>query len=126
MECGATQERSAGWVPPRGEAHHPLAEAVGAPVLAFGDATAGRSAVMQRARACGRWREAMITEAVIKIGEDRMEEIAPAIPARAIRGLGNVLRHEYDSIDLRYILITIQRDLPPLRAACIAALKDFP
>lgn len=67
-----------------------------------------------------------ITEAVIKIGEDRMEEIAPAIPARAIRGLGNVLRHEYDSIDLRYILITIQRDLPPLRAACIAALKDLP
>ncbi|WP_313311134.1 recombination-associated protein RdgC [Pulveribacter sp.] len=27
-ECGATQERSAGWVPPRGEAHGPLAESV--------------------------------------------------------------------------------------------------
>lgn len=26
--CGATQERSAGWVPPRGEAHGPLAESV--------------------------------------------------------------------------------------------------
>ncbi|MGG4055975.1 recombination-associated protein RdgC, partial [Delftia tsuruhatensis] len=25
-ECGATQERSAGWVPPRGEPHGPLAE----------------------------------------------------------------------------------------------------
>lgn len=28
VECGATQERSAGWVPPRGEAHGPLAESV--------------------------------------------------------------------------------------------------
>ena len=27
-ECGATQERSSGWVPPRGEAHGPLAESV--------------------------------------------------------------------------------------------------
>lgn len=29
MECGATQERSWGFVPPRGEAHGPLAESVG-------------------------------------------------------------------------------------------------
>ncbi len=28
-ECGATQEKSAGWIPPRGEAHGALAEAVG-------------------------------------------------------------------------------------------------
>ncbi len=28
-ECGATQEKSLGWVPPRGEAHGPLAESVG-------------------------------------------------------------------------------------------------
>ncbi|MGP1684656.1 MAG: recombination-associated protein RdgC, partial [Giesbergeria sp.] len=28
-ECGATQERSTGWVPPRGEAHGLLAESVG-------------------------------------------------------------------------------------------------
>jgi len=27
-ECGATQEQSGGWVPPRGEAHGPLAESV--------------------------------------------------------------------------------------------------
>ena len=28
VECGATQERSVGWVPPRGEQHGPLAESV--------------------------------------------------------------------------------------------------
>lgn len=29
QECGATQEKSSGWVPPRGDAHGPLAESVG-------------------------------------------------------------------------------------------------
>ena len=29
IECGATQERSTGWVPPRGEAHGALVESVG-------------------------------------------------------------------------------------------------
>ncbi len=29
MECGATQEKSLGWVPPRGEQHGALAESVG-------------------------------------------------------------------------------------------------
>ena len=28
IECGATQERSTGWVPPRGEEHGPLVEAI--------------------------------------------------------------------------------------------------
>ncbi|CCW18467.1 hypothetical protein EBBID32_28200 [Sphingobium indicum BiD32] len=67
-----------------------------------------------------------IIEATVKIGEDRMQEIAPAIPARSVRGLGNMLRHAYDDIDLTYIFTTIRRDLPTLRAACVAALKDLP
>lgn len=29
VECGATQEKSAGWVPPRGEAHGALVESIG-------------------------------------------------------------------------------------------------
>lgn len=33
VECGATQERSAGWVPPRGEEHGALVEAVGGQYL---------------------------------------------------------------------------------------------
>ncbi|GHC82418.1 recombination-associated protein RdgC [Pseudorhodoferax aquiterrae] len=32
-ECGPTQERSAGWVPPRGEEHGPLVESVGGQYL---------------------------------------------------------------------------------------------
>ena len=28
VECGASQEKSIGWIPPRGEAHGPLVESV--------------------------------------------------------------------------------------------------
>jgi len=40
----------------------------------------------------------------------------------AVRQLGNVLRHDYDLIDVETIFTTVRHDLPPLRAACIAAL----
>ena len=55
-----------------------------------------------------------------------MMDIAPGVPIQAVRGLGNALRHDYDSIDLSAIFVTIRRDLPPLRAACEAAMKDAP
>lgn len=64
-----------------------------------------------------------ITEAAIKIGPDRMQSIAPELPLAAVRGLGNMLRHEYDSIDLRSIFNTVIDDLPKLRAACLQALE---
>ena len=67
-----------------------------------------------------------ITEAVIKIGKDRMAAIAPSIPADAVRGLGNMLRHHYDALDFRIIFATMTDSLPVLRAACLAALKDLP
>lgn len=63
-----------------------------------------------------------ITEAVIKIGEDRMREIAPSMPMHAIRGLGNVLRHEYDLIDYAIIWHTVTDQLPQLRSDCENAL----
>ena len=34
IECGATQEKSAGWVPPRGEAHGALVESIGGQLIA--------------------------------------------------------------------------------------------
>ena len=33
VECGASQEKSVGWVEPRGEAHGPLVEAVGGQLI---------------------------------------------------------------------------------------------
>jgi uncharacterized protein with HEPN domain len=63
-----------------------------------------------------------ITEAVVKIGAERMRSLAPNVPVEAVRGLGNMLRHEYDVIDLRSIYNTVTDDLPELRSACVAAM----
>ena len=64
-----------------------------------------------------------ITEAVVKIGENRMREIAPSLPVHAIRGLGNILRHEYDAIDHGLVWHTITDRLPNLRTDCLTALE---
>jgi acyl carrier protein len=44
-----------------------------------------------------------IAEAVIKIGPERMAQISPRTPVDAVRGLGNMLRHDYDKVDLAII-----------------------
>ena len=59
-----------------------------------------------------------IAEAMVKIGEARMLEIAPDTPLPAVRGLGNILRHEYDRVDTRLIYALVTERLPGLREAC--------
>lgn len=66
-----------------------------------------------------------VTEAVIKIGPERMAAISPLTPADAVRGLGNLLRHDYDRVDLTTIWRTIHYSLPILRADCLAALGSY-
>lgn len=63
-----------------------------------------------------------ITEAIIRIGPDRMAIIAPHLPVHAVRGLGNMLRHEYEAIDPASIYNTITGELPELHAACLRHL----
>ena len=63
-----------------------------------------------------------ITEAVIKIGPERMAAISPRTPVDAVRGLGNMLRHDYDQVDLGVIYRTIRESLPDLREDCLQAL----
>ena len=65
-----------------------------------------------------------ITEAVIKIGPQRMAQIMPALPAGKVRGMGNILRHHYDTLDARTVWGTITEALPPLREACERALTE--
>ena len=64
-----------------------------------------------------------ITEAVIKIGPERMNQIAPTLPVSAVRGLGNLLRHDYDQVSLPTIFTTITDRLPGLRVDCERALS---
>jgi len=63
-----------------------------------------------------------ITEAVIKIGAERMAAISPKLPVDAVRGLGNMLRHDYDNVDLATIYRTVRESLPALRSDCAKAL----
>jgi uncharacterized protein with HEPN domain len=66
----------------------------------------------------------IISEAAIRLGETA-PALQPDIPWREIRGMGNRLRHEYDTIDLARIWLLIERDLMPLRAACQDALRTL-
>ena len=65
-----------------------------------------------------------ITEAVIRIGEQRMVTIAPEVPFHALRGLGNRLRHEYDMIDHEVIYAAAVNDVPRLAERCRTALGE--
>lgn len=49
----------------------------------------------------------------------------PSLPWKAIRGIGNWLRHGYDRIDPGIIWNTIRDDLPPLQMAARQALNQL-
>jgi uncharacterized protein with HEPN domain len=63
-----------------------------------------------------------ISEAAAKLG-DVGPYLCPGIPWREIRGLGNRLRHDYDSIDIVRLWLLIERDLPPLKTGCANAVR---
>ena len=65
-----------------------------------------------------------ISEAATK-PDDIANQLCPEIPWREIRGLGNRLRHDYGNIDVVRIWLLIERDLPPLKAACGGALQTL-
>jgi len=67
---------------------------------------------------------ARISEAATKLG-DAATQYAPEIPWRSIRGIGNILRHEYAVVDVSRIWRLIEKDLPPLKAACERALSKL-
>ena len=67
-----------------------------------------------------------ITEAAIKL-QPKAAELLPDQDWVAMRGFGNVLRHDYDLISERMIWEIAQDDLPRLLADCkraVAVLED--
>lgn len=48
----------------------------------------------------------------------------PEIPWRKIRGIGNVLRHEYHNLSDRIIWGIVVDEIPPLRDAVVFLLSD--
>ncbi|MFM9977449.1 MAG: DUF86 domain-containing protein [Sphingomonadaceae bacterium] len=66
-----------------------------------------------------------ICEAAIKIGTDRLHDLRIDLDSAALRGLGNVLRHEYDAVDGLLIYDIVRRRLPPLCLQCERALATL-
>ena len=64
----------------------------------------------------------LISEAATRLG-DQADILCPGPPWRNIRGIGNWLRHQYDSVDLETIWRTIADDLPGLHVAVKRALS---
>ena len=67
----------------------------------------------------------LISEAAMPLGEDA-ERLCPGLPWRSIRGIGNWLRHSYDSVDIETVWNTVIDDLPPLRCGILGALTPPP
>ena len=49
--------------------------------------------------------------------------LMPDQPWHKIRSFGNILRHEYDKIELDRLFDIVKRDLPGLYAACKITLE---
>lgn len=65
-----------------------------------------------------------ITEAVIRLG-DQAEELMPGQPWQRIRGFGNRLRHNYDSIEEDRLFEIVKNDLPALCAYAATAMENL-
>ena len=63
-----------------------------------------------------------VSEAATKLG-DEADQLAPGLPWKAVRTLGNVLRHAYDQVDPARIWEIVTQDLPPMAMAVDAALR---
>jgi uncharacterized protein with HEPN domain len=48
----------------------------------------------------------------------------PGVDWKGLAGFRNVLVHDYLGVDLEYVYRAVERDLPRLKEACEAALKE--
>lgn len=65
----------------------------------------------------------IISEAVRTLPESMTAEF-PDIPWQAIRGIGNIIRHEYERVDPRILWDVINNRLPPLKDAVNPLLEQ--
>jgi uncharacterized protein with HEPN domain len=63
-----------------------------------------------------------ISEAASKLG-DEASLLCPGIPWASIRGLGNVLRHDYDQVESVRLWYTVQDNLPLVKTAVKGLLQ---
>ncbi len=67
----------------------------------------------------------ILTEALIRIGRQEIQELCPGVDWLGARGLGNFLRHEYDRVESVRIWETVEDDLPELERAVQSAMRKL-
>lgn len=67
----------------------------------------------------------VISEAAIRLGREA-ELRCPGPPWAENRGIGNWLRHQCDAVKVPVVWKTVCDDLPPLEAAVLHTLAQFP
>lgn len=65
-----------------------------------------------------------LSEAARKLG-DEAEDLMPEQPWHQIQSFGNILRHDYDTIDLEFVWSLTQGPLESLEASCQKALEQL-
>jgi uncharacterized protein with HEPN domain len=71
----------------------------------------------------------LISEAAIRLHRwdpEALDLWGPSIDWAGVRGMGNVLRHRYDDLDVTVIVGVVEHGLAPLRQVCVAALSSPP
>lgn len=66
----------------------------------------------------------IISEAVRQLSPELLET-QPQIPWSKIKGVGNILRHEYHKVADPILWAVVTEHLPPLRLAMALMLQDF-
>ena len=66
----------------------------------------------------------VIGEAAAQLSHVGIEALLPAIPWSRIRGMRNILAHEYFGVDRDLVLEVVRRKIPELRQAIEAALAQ--
>ena len=67
----------------------------------------------------------IVSEAARRLPDD-VRGRHPALPWRAIMGVGNVYRHDYDNVAEEFVWRTVQHSLEPLLEAIRAELDALP
>ena len=65
-----------------------------------------------------------LSEAAKKLG-DEAEALMPEQPWQQIQSFGNILRHDYDTIDLEFVWSLMQGPLQSLERDCRQALEQL-
>ena len=66
----------------------------------------------------------IISEAAVRLGKE-IESDCPTQDWRAMRGIGNVMRHHYEGVDHEIVWETVQTKLPGLRRDIATLLQQL-